>query len=128
MDGVTNAGQGVIDAQIALLTALSQPFVTAGNRFVDVNRELLGIVSINSHYLNFGLVLWNQVLILIFQASNAGNRFGETGQNVGRLVNEGFQPFVQTGNNLFELGSDTLEAPLQSVSFIFVFITPCAKI
>jgi len=89
-DGVTNAGQGVIDAQIALLTALSQPFVTAGNRFVDVNRELLGI------------------------ASNAGNRFGETGQNVGRLVNEGFQPFVQTGNNLFELGSDTLEAPLQS--------------
>ena len=57
MDGVTNAGQGVIDAQIALLTALSQPFVTAGNRFVDVNRELLGIVSINSHYLNFGLVL-----------------------------------------------------------------------
>ena len=57
VDGVTNAGQGVIDAQIALLTALSQPFVTAGNRFVDVNRELLGIVSINSHYLNFVLVL-----------------------------------------------------------------------
>merc|ERR1711902_316985 len=45
---------------------------------------------------------------------DAGSRFGETTQNVGRLVGEGVQPFVQTGNNLFELGSETLEAPLQS--------------
>lgn len=90
VDGVTNAGRGVIDAQIAFLDALTLPLFTAGDRLVNVNRELLGI------------------------ASDAGSRFGETTQNVGRLVGEGVQPFVQTGNNLFELGSETLEAPLQS--------------
>merc|ERR1712066_1195650 len=71
--------------------ALTRPLFTAGDRLVNVNRELLGI------------------------ASDAGSRFGETTQNVGRLVGEGVQPFVQTGNNLFELGSETLEAPLQSI-------------
>merc|ERR1711970_759146 len=90
IDGVTNAGRGVIDAQMAFLDALTRPLFTAGDRLVNVNRELLGI------------------------ASDAGSRFGETTQNVGRLVGEGVQPFVQTGNNLFELGSETLEAPLQS--------------
>jgi len=90
VDGVTNAGRGVIDAQMAFLDALTRPLFTAGDRLVNVNRELLGI------------------------ASDAGSRFGETTQNVGRLVGEGVQPFVQTGNNLFELGSETLEAPLQS--------------
>ena len=55
IDGVTNAGRGVIDAQMAFLDALTRPLFTAGDRLVNVNRELLGIVSSNSHYLNFGL-------------------------------------------------------------------------
>ena len=47
----------MIDAQMAFLDALTRPLFTAGDRLVNVNRELLGIVSSNSHYLNFGLVL-----------------------------------------------------------------------
>ena len=74
----------MFDAQANFFNTFTRPFFDAGNRFLEPFQDVGS---------QFG----------------AGQlSFGEAGQNLfsqqGELASQAFQPFAETGNNLFELG------------------------